>query len=166
MSDAVIEVLSCAGYVNRQYVNRRTGETIWIAITVGPPGPIAVHTPEICYSSRAYSIQDPRETAILSDSNGDTHSFWRLSFRSNNTSADTLRVYYAWSAEGLWQASESPRFEFAGQPMLFKLQMSSLVAPEVTGASTDPCKNFLTDLLRLKWNVGPDAEQMRRMSQL
>src|SRR5262245_53263400 len=59
MPEAILQMLSCAGHVNRQYVNRHTGNTVSIAIIVGPPGPTAVHTPEICYSSRAYSIQEP-----------------------------------------------------------------------------------------------------------
>ena len=47
----------------------------------GPAGPISVHTPEICYSSRAYSIQEPRVQTAVSDKNGRTHSFWSVSFR-------------------------------------------------------------------------------------
>jgi hypothetical protein len=154
MSNAVIELLSCSGYVNRQYVNRRTGETISLAITVGPAGPISVHTPEICYSSRAYSIQEPRQPVSLSDQQGDVHSFWKLTFRSNNSSADQLHVYYGWTTSGLWKAAELPRFEFGGQPILYKLQMSSLVAPVAAASSNDPCKDFLADLLQLEWNVG------------
>jgi Protein of unknown function (DUF3485) len=153
MKESVIEVLSCAGYVNRQYVNRRTGDTVSIAITVGPAGPISVHTPEICYSSQAYSIQETRRLTILSDKNGEPHSFWGISFRSNNTIADQLCVYYAWTAEKAWKAVESPRFEFAGRPILYKLQLSSLVAPEVAAKADNPCKAFLTDLLRSGWNV-------------
>src|SRR5690349_18939396 len=35
MPAAIVETLSCAGYVNRQYVNRRSGRTVSIAIIVG-----------------------------------------------------------------------------------------------------------------------------------
>jgi hypothetical protein len=153
MQENVIQILSCAGYVNRQYVNRRTGDTVSIAITVGPSGPISVHTPEICYSSRAYSIQEQRRLAILSDKNGEPHSFWRVLFRSNNTIADQLCVYYAWAAEKAWKAVEFPRFEFAGRPTLYKLQLSSLVTPEVASKADNPCKHFLADLLATGWTI-------------
>jgi hypothetical protein len=145
----VQETLSCAGYINRKYVNRESGETVDIAITVGPSGPISVHTPEICYSSRAYSIQDPRQRVTVSDRIGRIHSFWSLSFRSADSSADALRVYYAWCPEenGIWAASESPRFEFAGRRKLFKLQMSSVVSSMAEDQTKDPCQEFLTALL-------------------
>jgi hypothetical protein len=147
----VIEILSCAGFVNRQYVNRRSGDTINIAIMVGPSGPISVHTPEVCYSSRAYSIQEPREFTAIPGEDGSEHSFWRVSFRSNNSYGDQLRVYYAWAAEDTWRASEYPRFEYAGRPILYKLQISSLVAREADAEKDDPCKAFLAEMLRSKW---------------
>jgi hypothetical protein len=153
MQANVIAVLSCAGYVNRQYVNRSTGDTIHIAITVGPSGPISVHTPEICYSSRAYSVQEPRQLVILPDKDGGQHSYWRVSFRSNNSFGDQLRVYYAWASQKTWKAAKSPRFEFAGRPILHKLQISSLVTPERAAEADDPCKAFLADMLRSGWKT-------------
>jgi hypothetical protein len=148
----VQQTLSCAGYINREYVNRKSGETVHIAITVGPSGPISVHTPEICFSSRAYSIHDPRQRETVTDSQGRIHSIWSLSFRSNDLSADTLRVYYAWCPDvnGIWAASESPRIEFAGRRVLFKLQMSTLVSPLAADQAKDPCQEFLSALLHAR----------------
>jgi hypothetical protein len=151
LTASVLKMLSCAGYVNRQYVNRNSGETISIAIIVGPPGPTSVHTPEICYSSRAYSIQESRRELSLSDDAGRTHSFWYVPFRSENPLADELRVYYAWCADDVWVASEAPRFEFAGRPLLFKLQIACSIPSQATRESQDPCTEFLTAFLRANW---------------
>lgn len=153
LSAQVQETLSCAGYVNREYVNRSTGENIWLAITLGPAGPIAVHTPEICFSSRAFSIEEPRKPVTLSAPSGHEHSFWKVTFRSTDTSADIMRVYYAWSTDGKWEASESPRFEFGGRPALYKLQISASIPAAAANALQEPCKSFLTDLLRSGWNL-------------
>jgi hypothetical protein len=152
LAPLVQRTLSCAGHVNRRYVNRQSGETISIAIIVGPSGPTAVHTPEICYSSRAYSIRESRQRKTVTDASGRIHSFWSMSFRSDNLSSDELRVYYAWCPEvdGIWTASESPRFEFAGRRLLFKLQMASLISSMATDASKDPCQEFLSALLHSK----------------
>ena len=46
MEDSTVEMLECAGYVNRRYVNQQSGQTVNLAIIVGPAGPTAVHTPE------------------------------------------------------------------------------------------------------------------------
>jgi hypothetical protein len=154
MEKPIIKMLSCAGYVNRKYVNSKTGETVWLAIMLGPAGPIAVHTPEVCFSSRAYSIQAPREEIRFSDKDGKVHTFWSLNFRSNNASIDQLQVCYAWRGDKTWTASKSPRFEFGGRPLLYKLQLSALAPPQGAEKATDLCKDFLSDLLRSGWDTG------------
>jgi hypothetical protein len=142
----------CAGYVNRTYVNQKTGGEVSLAIIVGPAGPTAVHTPEICYSSQAYSQETPRKAITFADPAGEQHSLWRLTFRSNDPAAEQLCVHYAWTADGRWQASESPRFEFAGKTMLYKIQMASPVPPGKI-EDTNPSKQFLEDLFGSGWKV-------------
>ena len=153
MPASVIQTLSCAGHVNRRYVNRKSGRIVSIAIVVGPPGPISVHTPEICYSSREYSIQEPRKEVRLSDKEGKTHSFWSLMFRSNNPSMDRLKVYYAWRSGEAWIASQSPRFEFAGGRLLYKLQIAADLPARATDKIEDPCQDFLSALLHSGWTT-------------
>jgi hypothetical protein len=154
MEATTVRMLSCAGYVNRQYVNRKTGKTVWIAVMLGPSGPIAVHTPEVCYSSRDYSINEPRHRMSLVDADGRTHTFWSLSFRSDTPSTDKLQVDYAWFAydQDQWKASTSPRFEFAGKRLLFKLQIAALT-PAAGNTGPDPCEDFLSAFLRSGWTV-------------
>jgi hypothetical protein len=155
MDEPTRQILDCAGYVNRQYVNRRSGETISVAIIVGPSGPTSVHTPEICYSSRAYSIVTPRKQAVFTDRRGRSHAFWALRFLSNNVSAEQLSVYYGWTSDGTWRAPESARFEFAGRPLLYKLQIASLSPPTEAGQKNenqDACAKFLTALLDSGWD--------------
>lgn len=152
LSDKVTQTLMCAGYVIRTYVDQTTGDSVNLAIIVGPTGPISVHTPEICYSSQAYSLTDPREAQQLADGKGKIHRFWRTIFRSTNATAEQLCVYYGWCADREWQAAESPRFEFAGRPMLFKLQMASLVPPGHLN-DRNACESFLRELLNSGWHV-------------
>lgn len=57
ISPDVQEMLRCAGYVNRTYVHRLTGATARVAVLLGPTTPIAIHTPEICFSSRVRNPQ-------------------------------------------------------------------------------------------------------------
>jgi hypothetical protein len=38
-----------AGHLARRYVQRRTGAEVSLFIICGRPGPVSVHTPDICY---------------------------------------------------------------------------------------------------------------------
>jgi hypothetical protein len=154
ISEHVLQTLQCAGHTNRTYVNRKSGAKVDVSMIVGPSGPTSVHTPEICYSSQAYQIQDPRKPVPLIDKDGMTHSFWSLTFRSSEHAADLLRVYYAWCAGDKWMASESPRFEFAGRRLLYKLQMATHVPPNGRAEESDACQEFLAALLRSHWKIG------------
>jgi hypothetical protein len=62
-----------------------------------------------------------------------------------------LRVTYGWITGAEWMASQSPRFEFGGQPLLYKIQMAADVAPTEDGALADPCKSFFEALLDTYW---------------
>jgi hypothetical protein len=155
INESVRRILNCAGDLNRQYVNRRSGDTISLAIVLGPAGPISVHTPEICYSSRAYSIATPRKQVLFTDHRGRSHAFWALTFHSNQVNADQLCVYYGWTSDGRWRAPESARFEFAGRPLLYKLQIAALAPPSQANTpsdSQDACAKFLTALLESGWD--------------
>jgi hypothetical protein len=142
-----LQILECAGYVNRRYLNQDTGRSIQLAIIVGPPGPIAVHAPEICYSSRSYEIRNERKEIPIEAATG-RHTFWRVDFTTRDASIDGLRVYYAWTSSGVWNASGSPRFEFAGEPLLFKIQLATYVAPYLSDEDRDAGRHFLEDLLQ------------------
>jgi len=153
MEDSSVQMLECAGYVNRRYVNQQSGQIVNLAIIVGPAGPTAVHTPEICFSSRAYDLQRERQRIVLESSPTKKHAFWRVDFSTKNALADDLRVYYAWSLGRTWEASASPRYEFAAQPYLFKLQLAGAVRPGTVGKDSDPCREFLEELLKSSWTT-------------
>ncbi len=151
LADAIIQTLECAGYVNRVYVHQSTGQLIRLAVIVGPPGPTAVHTPEICYSSRAYEISKSREKAIMGPPGASANSFWKTTLKSRNVGAEQLQVYYGWSIGDNWQASRSPRFEFGGNPLLYKIQLAGEIGDLSNRELADPCRDFLDALLRTHW---------------
>ena len=164
ITENVLQTLECSGYVSRRYVHQKTGNAVTIAIMVGPSGPIAVHTPEVCYSSRAYGIEDPRTEVTFPPmaSGGDSsqpQTLWKVTFRDNRTAIDQLRVYYAWatgkkgSTGTVWRAAARPRYEFAGEPMLYKLQIAGLLSAGSSGEAGDPCHQFLEALFHSHWKL-------------
>jgi len=52
MDETTINMLELEGWINRTYLHQPTGQTVHVAVLLGPPGRISVHTPEICFSSR------------------------------------------------------------------------------------------------------------------
>jgi len=152
MGETAIQMLECAGYVNRRYINQESGESVTVAIIVGPPGPTAVHTPEVCFSSRAYDNQSERQEAYLQSSAGE-HSFWNVDFTSRSPFADKLRVYYAWSKGELWEASSAPRYEFAASPVLYKIQLAVPVPPQQDSDTADTGLIFLKALTNSDWSM-------------
>lgn len=153
MGKSARQMLECAGYVNRRYVNQESGKVVNLAVIVGPPGPTAVHTPEICYSSRAYKLRSARQRIHVGDAPADRHSFWGVDFQTTNALADGLRVYYAWSLGGHWVSSDSPRFEFAAAPLLYKLQLAGAIETQDGSETQDPGKEFLEELIRSDWKL-------------
>ncbi|MCC6493246.1 MAG: exosortase-associated EpsI family protein [Pirellulales bacterium] len=153
ISPSTVKMLQCAGYVNRNYVNVQTGDAVSLAIIVGPPGPTAVHTPEICYSSRNFTLTGDREKTRIASQTGDAHTAWKTSFESKSAFGDRLHVYYAWSDGGRWSASNSPRFEFAASPRLFKLQLAGLVGTAEQSPQDDPPAQFFKALVNSNWSL-------------
>ena len=136
MGKDVVEMLQCTGYFSRVYVNRKSGETVNVAVILGPPGQISVHTPEICYSSREFSIMGERKRVAIGNTPSARETFWHVDFqRKNSLQEDQLAVYYAWSTGGLWLASEDPRFQFRRRSLL--VQDSTGYPYSVEDGSTD-----------------------------
>ena len=153
MDKANEEMLQCAGYLFRRYVNERTGQAISVAIIVGPPGPTAVHTPEICYSSRAYDVSGERRRVVFDSSPSGNHSLWSNDFSTKNPLADNLRVYYGWSRGQSWEASDSPRYQFAAEPLLYKIQLAVTIGPGANDKKPDACREFLEIFLKSGWPI-------------
>ena len=148
ITQSTLRMLECAGYVLRTYENQETGETVRMTVLLGPSGPMSVHTPEICYSSRDYTIHETRHQVPI-EIDGSSESFWALTFQANSLDADMLRVYYAWNPGDHWSAPDDPRFAFADRPFLYKIELASSLPPGADPEAADPCHRFLKDFVPL-----------------
>lgn len=153
MKESVVEMLQCAGHVYRHYMHQDTGEIVRMVIIVGPSGPTAVHTPEICFSSRDYEMAGEREQVELSAKSGQDHSFWQRDFSPRNALAESLRVHYAWSLGDVWQASEAPRYQFAASPLLYKIQLAASRSPTASDDTPDAGYQFLKAMEESDWEL-------------
>ncbi len=130
------------GSLARNYVNRRTKRQVQVFLFCGRPGPIAVHTPDVCYQGAGYQMGSQTKYPTASA------EFWWAKFVKNGPDvSDTLRIFWSWNADGRWQAPDYPRLVFAGQPALFKLYLvHHLTRPDET-VDNDPSVELMQLLL-------------------
>jgi hypothetical protein len=145
LDDRTVEMLQCPAHISRVYVHDQTGDRVSVTVLVGPAGPIAVHTPEICFSSQDYKIDSNRSAITIGEGEDTKQSFWDVAFLSNDVVGSKLRVVYAWSDGRRWAASEQPRIDYGALPYLYKLQIAGPEAP--AAGEFDPCRDFLDQFL-------------------
>jgi hypothetical protein len=140
-----LRVGSIRGYVMRQYVHRRTGETISVLIVCGRPGPIAVHSPEVCYGGAGYEqVAAKQPHSVRADALPEPADFWSATFQKTGAARpDQMRILWSWNATGKWTAAENPRFQFARHPALYKLYVTRRLAGADEPLDNDPAVEFL-----------------------
>jgi hypothetical protein len=142
------DLLGLAGAVYRRYQNKKTGDVISIALVCGRPGPVSIHTPDVCYGASGYKVGKVIEYTVKGA--GDTvnaPTFYSADMSKVTASELTQqRLFWTWRSQKRWQVTEDPRVHFAGQPVLFKFYIArDLTAP--VPVDQDPIVEFLRQLL-------------------
>ena len=52
------------GYLVRRYENQRSGAVVSLLVACGRPGPLCVHTPEVCYGGAGFKMSGARRNAM------------------------------------------------------------------------------------------------------
>lgn len=68
-------------------------------------------------------------------------------FQPSHPEASQPRIYWAWSADGMWRVPDSPRLEFAGRPTLFKLYVTFERPFDKNRSAASPAETLLKLLL-------------------
>jgi hypothetical protein len=160
--ERTLELADMAGYVMRTYVNRRSGQSVQVLLTCGPPGPTSVHTPDICYRGAGFELKGTatHHTESIPGSSAPVE-LWTAEFRkTQGPFPEQLRIYWTWSAAGQWSAPWYPRWHFAGQAALYKLYVIRHTL-RLGGPSRDEvCMEFLHEFLpRVNQAISTTAEQ-------
>ena len=160
----VLKMMQCKAYISRVYQHVQTGDLVTVAVLVGPAGPISVHTPEICYSAHDFTISKTRIKTAVEDASGTRHEFWDVFLKSRKSEGSSQRVLYAWSTGGAWDATDRPRFTYAGAPYLYKIQLAAGSLRKASSGDFDPSQDFLRSFLtqcqsRLTRSVVPASDQ-------
>jgi hypothetical protein len=149
LSETSLNMLGCSSHICRTYSNVHTGEHVGLVVLVGPAGPLAVHTPEICMSNREYENIKPVERITI-DGKDKKQEFFSTIFRTRSVEGQRIDVYYGWSRDGFsWEAPDSPRMTLGPLPMLYKIQVACADPVVATDGQPTAGVAFLSDLLPL-----------------
>ncbi len=141
--EKLLEVNETKGYISRVYTHRSTGEAVNVFVIFGPKGPVAVHTPEVCYSARAVNQTTARE-AVGFDLDGEPGELWKLAFETNTFDKRKMSVYYGWSDGGAWTAAKNPRFWRTDY--LYKIQTACQASGNKEDSTDEFFKVFLPEV--------------------
>ncbi|MCP4885115.1 MAG: exosortase-associated EpsI family protein [Planctomycetaceae bacterium] len=127
LQESAAELLRCYGSIVRVYKNQNNGVLVNVAVMYGPRGPIAVHTPEVCYDSvGTKQVGATKRETILAAT--ERHGFWSVQFAQEPYPDPNLEVWYAWSDGGNWKDSDYPRFWMTEN--LYKIQVAGPVGDD------------------------------------
>jgi exosortase len=132
-----------------RYVHRVTGSAVTVLLVCGPPGPVSVHTPDVCYGGAGYTTAGPPAREVLAaDPGNPPPQFWSaLLCKPGGPLPEGLRIRWAWAADGPWQATDRPRFAFAGSSYLYKIYVIYKTAAPEEPREDDPTEAFLRAFL-------------------
>jgi hypothetical protein len=144
-----------AGSFTRRYVNRQTGKGVTVSLMCGRAGPLAAHTPDVCYEASGYE-GGPLSTYTHPAGGAPPAAFYTACFRkARATEQSTLRIFWSWNATGTWQVASNPRLAFAHQPVLYKLYLLRELTTAREPLEEEPCIDLLNHLLPALQRVLP-----------
>jgi hypothetical protein len=136
-----------AGTLQRHYTNNATSQDLSIALVCGRPGPVSIHSPDICYTASGYTVGTPSKITVETVP-GTRATFWTATAsRVTATQESRLRLFWAWNAGDGWTASDDPRVAFARRPVLHKLYVVRDLDNLNEDVTKDPSLTFMKELL-------------------
>jgi hypothetical protein len=145
----LVEMAGFSGYTVRRYENRRSGAVVNVLLACGRPGPLSVHTPEVCFGGAGFELNGDTTPFAPDDSPG-TAEFFKATFDKKDSPApEKLRALWSWNKNGVWRVADNPRWTFAGTPVLYKLYVTQEFYPRDDATDGAGCADFLRDFLPL-----------------
>jgi hypothetical protein len=149
IDDREMRAAEIIGCVSRNYTHQLTGEVRQMILVCGSPGPIAVHTPDVCFRSQGYVMISEPKRLELEIAEDQTAVFWWADFQQDRGAFQrTLRTFWSWKGLDSWQAVDHPRLEFASSPVLKKLYVACPLAGSKEPGSAEPSEQFLKSLIQ------------------
>lgn len=132
-------------FVRREYRHEETGYAVVLTVLCGPAGPMSVHPPTSCFEGVGYELASGPNLVTM-DNGARSASFNRAVFRPpQSMHSEVVRVFWAWSTDGQWDAPPNPRIAYRGEPALYKLYVVEQAVESVS--DLEQAEAFLADAL-------------------
>lgn len=143
VSDRETEAIS--GRLYRRYLNRLSGSVVTVALVTGLPGPVSIHTPDVCYKANGFKVAAPIKYLYKGPAAAE---FWTADLKKVKA-AEVMhqRIFWAWTTTGEWSVPDNPRWHFAAERVLFKLYLIREMATADEPLEEDPCIDLMHQLL-------------------
>ena len=119
-----VRVSGASRYVMRRYTHRTDRTSTSVLLMCGRSGPMAAHTPDICYQGSGFEVVgSPARHTVPAGPSSPAAEFWTARFRKRDAAVPMyLRIYWSWKAVGgAWVAPDNARLAFGRPPALYKL---------------------------------------------
>jgi hypothetical protein len=164
LSRLALETLDCRGHVCRTYQNQKTGRTVSLVMLVGPSGPLVAHRPEVCMDGQGYRLVAGPMRVEFDQLGQASHELFQTTF-AVGSAGRRVQVYYGWARGDRYEAPEYPRLTLGREPMLYKIQVSSIIDPraeEVRDAGQQFVDDFLPVISRLSTQEVPPVSSQNQ----
>lgn len=122
IEDRELRLAEISGYIRRTYRHSESGLATTLTVLCGNGGPMSVHPPTACFEGVGYEIVSGPTITGLTDSTDVTVTLNKAAFRLKEMPlSETVRVFWGWSEDGLWDAPSNPRLSYRARPALYKL---------------------------------------------
>lgn len=122
---------------SKRYMSKSNSFGATTSIISGVPGAVATHTPDICYTASGYTMTRVPMRKTITLANGKQATFLYADFeKTKATQTDRVRVRWAWSTDGCWDAPDYARFAYLKTPELFKLYVVTVLPAETSEESS------------------------------
>ena len=126
MDERTMTAAGAVGALSRKYTHRVTKQEVRLDIVCGRMLDVFAHTPDRCYPSVGFDTDSAQVRTEIKLATGQTAEFWTAAFlKEDKRESLRVRVYWNFSSDGNWEAPESPKGHYAGQPALYKVYLQS-----------------------------------------
>jgi hypothetical protein len=138
--------LATAGneHVSRHYANRLNGSSVNLLLAAGHSRNVwQWHTPDQCYPAQGFELAAPvTKTAVAAP--GVEAEFFCADFTKARGSAPIhRRIFWAFSGDGRWLASDLPKLSYGQYTKLFKVYVVRGLLRSGEPMDNDACLEFL-----------------------
>jgi hypothetical protein len=135
-----------AGYVARVFRHHTKGEVRMILIC-GRPGPISVHTPEVCFPGSGMAMEAKPAHHIFSSRDTDHADFLVGQFRNSGPVRRFVRAFWSFNDGSGWKTPGEPRVAFGRARILYKLYLVRDLEKPDESLKDDPARDLMRVLL-------------------